>query len=181
MIGWQKQGNLVVTDHTWFLSSGEEEEEDEVSELEFTDGSDDEDEDEEEDSDGGSGSSSEDDERIQEVYDDEQELDEKDVIVDSDGSDEGDESEGEDRIMINPKLKAKNEAASEDDEEEEVSKQVWPPTPNVNNFSKFLWELNSFLTTPTTSELLNFEKWPHVALRKPKFGEEISPVLSSST
>ena len=65
-------------------------------------------------------------------------MDEKDVIVDSDGSDEGDESEGEDRIMINPKLKAKNEAASEDDEEEEVSKQVWPPTPNVNNFPKFL-------------------------------------------
>jgi len=104
-------------------SSGEEEEEeDEVSELEFTDGSDDEDD---EDSDGGS-SDDDDDERIQEVYDDEQELDEKDVIVDSDGSedeDEGDESEGEDRIMINPKLKAKNEAASEEDEEEEVSNQ----------------------------------------------------------
>ena len=28
--------------------------------------------------------------------------------------------------MINPKLKAKNEAVSEDDGEEEVSKQVWP-------------------------------------------------------
>ena len=38
-----------------------------------------------------------------------------------------------------------------------------------------------FLISPTTSELLNFEKWPHVALRNPKFGEEISPVLSSST
>merc|ERR1712226_130066 len=87
-------------------SSGEEEEESEVSELEFTDGSDDDDDADEGDSD--------DDERIQEVYDDEQELDEKDVIV---------ESEGEDRIMINPKLKAKNEAVSEDDEEEEVSKQ----------------------------------------------------------
>ena len=55
MRGRQKsrQGrNLVATDHTWLLSSGEEEEEeDEVSELEFTDGSDDEDD---EDSDGDS-------------------------------------------------------------------------------------------------------------------------------
>ena len=48
------------------------------------------------------------------------------------------------------------------------------PTPDVNNFPKFLWEVNSFLISPTTFELLNFEKWPHVALRNPKFAEEIS-------
>jgi len=126
-------------------SSGEEEEEeDEVSELEFTDGSDD-----EEDNDGGS-SDDDDDERIQEVYDDEQELDEKDVIVDSDGSDEdeGDESEGEDRIMINPKLKAKNEAASEEDEEEEVSNQKKAKKLSKNERRKNRKEGKS--TAPTT-------------------------------
>ena len=43
-------------------------------------------------------------------------------------------------------------------------------------------EVNIFLISPTTFELLNFEKWPHVVLGNPKFGdEEISPVLSSST
>ena len=42
------------------------------------------------------------------------------------------------------------------------------PTPNVNNFPKFLCEVNSFWLSPTTLEILNFELWPHVALRNPK-------------
>jgi len=81
------------------------EESDEGSELEFTDGSD---EEESDDSDS---------EKITEVYDDEQELDAKDVIVDSDDSDEDAEDASDDRIMLDPKLKGKAEAAQSSDEE----------------------------------------------------------------
>ena len=52
------------------------------------------------------------------------------------------------------------------------------PTPDVNNFPKFLWEVNSFLISPTTFELLNFEKWPHVALPNPNLEKKYLQFLS---
>ena len=55
------------------------------------------------------------------------------------------------------------------------------PTSNINYFSKFLWEEESFLISLSAFELFKFEKWPQVVLQNHDFGEESSPVLLYST
>ena len=55
------------------------------------------------------------------------------------------------------------------------------PTSNVTYFPKSLWEEKNLLISLAAFELLKFEKWPQVVLRKHNFGEESSPVLSYST